>query len=561
MPEPSLVRGADTPLLLETTIGHAFDDAVRQWPEREALVSAHQGARFSFAELGRRVDAVAAAFLALGLEPGDRVGIWAPNCSEWTITQFAAAKAGLILVTINPAYRPHELVFTLNKVGVKALVCASRFKTSDYPAMVEEAAPDVTAQSTRELRSKFLPALRHLIKIGGPARGPFMDFDDLYGLATDAHRERLATIAAGLDRNDAINIQFTSGTTGLPKGATLSHRNILNNGHLVGLAEGLREGDRLCTPVPLYHCFGMVMANLACITLGAAMIYPAPGFDPLATLTTLEAERCTAVYGVPTMFIAMLEHPEFARFDLTALRAGIMAGAPCPVEVMKKVIDRMHARDVTIAYGMTETSPVSFQTSPDDPLERRVSSIGRVQPHLEVKIVDENGAIVPRGERGELCTRGYSVMLGYWDDVEKTAAVVKDGWMHTGDLAVIDAEGYANIVGRLKDMIIRGGENISPREIEEFLYTHPKIEDVQIVGLPDPRFGEAVCAWVRLRAGESADAEDIIAFCRGRIAHYKVPQHVRFVEAFPMTVTGKVQKFEIRQAMIAELGLEVERTA
>ncbi len=495
--------------------------------------------------------------------PGDGRprGHLAPNCAEWTITQFAAAKAGLILVTINPAYRPHELVFTLNKVGVKALVCASRFKTSDYPAMVEEAAPDVAASPTRALRSKFLPALRHLIKIGGPARGPFMDFDDLYGLATDEYRARLVAIAEDLDRNDAINIQFTSGTTGLPKGATLSHRNILNNGRFVGLAQGLSEGDRLCVPVPLYHCFGMVMANLACISLGATMVYPAPGFDPLATLTTLEAERCTAVYGVPTMFIAMLEHPEFARFDLTALRAGVMAGAPCPVEVMKKVIERMHARDITIAYGMTETSPVSFQTSPDDPLERRVSSIGRVQPHLEVKIVDAHGRIVPRGDAGELCTRGYAVMLGYWDDAEMTAAVLKDGWMHTGDLATLDADGYGNIVGRLKDMIIRGGENVYPREIEEFLYTHPKIQDVQIVGLPDPRFGEAVCAWIRLKSGETADADEITAYCRDRIAHYKVPQHIRFVDAFPMTVTGKVQKFEIRQAMIAELGLEVARTA
>jgi fatty-acyl-CoA synthase len=561
MTDPSLVRGADAPPLLETTLGEAFDAAVRRWPTAEALVSVHQGARFTFAELGRRVDAVAAAFLALGLEPGDRIGIWAPNCAEWAITQFAAAKAGLILVTINPAYRPHELVFTLRKVGVRALVCASRFKTSDYPAMVEEAAPDVARSRTRTLNSKFLPDLRHLIKIGGPACGSFMDFDDLYGLANEAHHARLAEIAQALDPNEAINIQFTSGTTGLPKGATLSHRNILNNGRFVGLAQGLREGDRLCIPVPLYHCFGMVMGNLACITLGAAMVFPAAGFDPLATLETIAAERCTAVYGVPTMFIAMLEHAEFARFDLTSLRTGVMAGAPCPIEVMKKVIERMHARDVTIAYGMTETSPVSFQTSPADPLERRTSSIGRVQPHLEVKIVDAEGRIVPRGERGELCTRGYAVMLGYWGDEEKTAAVIEDGWMHSGDLAVIDDEGYANIVGRLKDMIIRGGENVYPREVEEFLFTHPKIEDVQIVGVPDPRFGEAVCAWIRLRSGESAEAEEITAFCRDRIAHYKIPCHIRFVDAFPMTVTGKVQKFEIRQAMIAELDLATEQTA
>jgi fatty-acyl-CoA synthase len=562
MTELSLVRGASSPPLLECTIGEAFDHAVRRWPHVDALVSVHQGARFSFGELGRRVDAVAAAFLALGLEKGDRVGIWAPNCAEWAITQFAAAKAGMILVTINPAYRPHELVFTLNKVGVKALVCASRFKTSDYPAMVEEAAPDVAAAKPRELNSKFLPELRHLIKIGGPARGPFMAFDDLYGLATDADRARLAEIAAGLDAREAINIQFTSGTTGLPKGATLTHRNILNNGRYVGLAEGLREGDRLCIPVPLYHCFGMVMGNLACISLGAAMVYPAAGFDPLETLKTVEAERCTGLYGVPTMFIAMLEHPEFGRFDLSSLRTGIMAGAPCPIEVMKKVIERMHARDMTIAYGMTETGPVSFQTGADDPLERRVSSVGRVQPHLEVKIVDDAGRVVPRGVRGELCTRGYSVMLGYWDDAEKTAAVLDpEGWMHTGDLATFDEAGYCNIVGRSKDLIIRGGENISPREIEEFLFTHPKVEDVQIVGVPDERFGEEVCAWIRLRAGEISDEAEIRGFCQGRIAHYKVPRYVRFVDAFPMTVTGKVQKFEIRQAMIAELGLVTEKTA
>jgi len=559
------VRGAEHPSLREDTIGAAFDQAVARWPDREALVSVHQDVRWTWAELGRRVDAVAAALLHLGLEPGDRVGIWAPNCAEWAVTQFATAKAGLILVNINPAYRAHELVFTLNKVGVKALVCAGRFKTSDYPEMLESVAIDLETRGSASLdgaiASRQLPHLKTLIKIGGEPRKRFMDFEALYDLAADADRARLAEIGPSLSNRDAINIQFTSGTTGLPKGATLSHRNILNNGLFVGAAIGLSEQDRLCIPVPLYHCFGMVMGNLACVNHGAAMVYPAAGFDPLATLQALEAERCTGLYGVPTMFIAMLEHPEFARFDLSSMRTGIMAGAPCPIEVMKQVISRMGARDMTIAYGMTETSPVSWQSAMDDPLERRVSSVGRVQPHLECKVIGPDGETLKRGEAGELCTKGYAVMLGYWDDEAKTAEVLQDGWMRTGDLATIDAEGYGNIVGRLKDMIIRGGENIYPREIEEFLFTHPKVADAQIVGLPDPRFGEELCAWIRLREGQEADEEEIRAFCRARIAHYKVPRWVRFVDAFPMTVTGKIQKFEIRQTMIVELGLAVERTA
>src|SRR5580658_1876830 len=482
----SWVKGAGAPPLLETTIGEALDAAVARWGAREALVSAHQRIRWSWAQLAAQANTFAAGLLALGLEPGERIGIWSPNCAEWVVTQLAAAKAGLILVTINPAYRVHELEYTLNKVGVKALVCAESFKSSDYAAMVEALAPELPDAFPGALQAARLPSLRIAIKVGGGPRAGWFDFDDVYSLVEPADEDTLGAIGLTLSPNDAINIQFTSGTTGLPKGATLTHRNILNNGYFVGLAQRLTPDDRLCIPVPLYHCFGMVMGVLAAVTYGCSMVFPAPVFDPEATLATLEAERCTALYGVPTMFIAQLACPSFAGRDLTSLRTGTMAGSPCPVEVMKQVIEKMHMRDVTIAYGMTETSPVSFQTGADDPLERRVSTIGRVQPHLEVKIVDETGEVTPRGVAGEVCTRGYSVMLGYWDDAEKTAeAVDAEGWMHTGDLGTIDDAGYGNIVGRIKDMVIRGGENIYPREIEEFLYTHPKVADVQVVGLPD----------------------------------------------------------------------------
>ncbi|MDF2385947.1 AMP-binding protein [Nostoc ellipsosporum NOK] len=543
-PAASLVRGADAPPLIEHTIGAALALAAARWGEREALVSVEQDIRWTFAELLERADAFAAGLLALGLEPGERIGIWAPNCIEWTLTQFAAARAGLILVTINPAYRTSEASFTMAKVGLAALVFMDRFKTSDYAAMVAEIAPG-------------LPALRRIFCIGAATRPGWIAFDQVAGHADDASRRMLAAIGPELRAIDAINIQFTSGTTGQPKGATLSHRNILNNGYFVGLAQRLQPGDRVCIPVPLYHCFGMVMGNLAALTHGATMVYPAAGFDPGATLAAIERERCTALYGVPTMFIAVLAHPEFERFDIGSLRTGVMAGAVCPEPLMRAVNERLHMPQVTIAYGMTETSPVSFQTAVDDPFERRIGSIGRVQPHLECKIVDEDGEVVPAGTPGELCTRGYSVMLGYWDEPEKTAAVLDaEGWMHSGDLAVIDAAGYGNVVGRLKDMVIRGGENIYPREIEEFLYGHPAVEDVAVVGVPDARMGEELCAWIRLRAGSSGDAEEVRAFCRGRIAHYKVPRYVRFVDTFPTTVTGKVQKYLIREAMIAELGLE-----
>jgi fatty-acyl-CoA synthase len=557
----SQVRGADQPPLLEITIGEALARAAARWPDRPALIVPFQDVRWSWSELARRADALATGLLSLGLRPGDRIGIWAPNCAEWTLTQFAAARAGLVLVTINPAYRRAEVAYTLAKVGVRALVAAERFKSSDYVGMMEDIVPEISRSTSGALASPGLPDLRVLVKIGGEPRPGWLAFGEV--AAGDAGQAaRLDEIAAGLNAREAINIQFTSGTTGSPKGATLTHRNILNNGYFVGLAEGLREDDRLCIPVPLYHCFGMVMANLACVTHGAAMVYPAPVFDPAATLRTIEAERCEGLYGVPTMFIAVLDCPDFDGYDLSSLRTGCMAGAPCPVELMKAVVERLHMKDVTIAYGMTETSPVSFQTSLDDALERRVSSIGRVQPHLEVKIVDSEGRTTPRGVPGEVCTRGYSVMPGYWNDPEKTAECLDaDGWMRTGDIGVIDEAGYGNIVGRIKDMVIRGGENLFPREIEEFLHRHPKVSDVQVVGVPDSRFGEELCAWIRLHPQENATEAEIRAFCDGQIAHHKIPRHIRFVDEFPMTVTGKVQKFLIRQAMVEELGLSVEATA
>lgn len=553
----SHVTGASEPPLIEHTIGEAIALAAERWGSSDAIISVGQGIRWTFAELLERSDAFAAGLLALGLNPGDRIGIWAPNCAEWTLTQFAAARAGLILVTINPAYRLSEVEYTINKVGLSALVAATSFKTSDYPGMIEELAPEAVTSTPGQLRAERLPTLRSLILIGPEARPGWLPFDDAATLATDTDRQRLAAIGPALDPNDAINIQFTSGTTGLPKGATLSHRNILNNGYFVGRTQGLGEGDRICIPVPLYHCFGMVMGNLASITHGAAMIYPSEGFDPEAVLRAVEAERCTALYGVPTMFIAVLAHPRFDDFDVSSLRTGCMAGAICPEPLMRQVVERLNMRDVTIAYGMTETSPVSFQTAPDDPFERRVGSIGRVQPHLECKVVDGGGNIVPSGEAGELCTRGYSVMIGYWDEAERTAdSIDADGWMHSGDLATIDAEGYGNIVGRLKDMVIRGGENIYPREIEDYLYRHPFVEDVAVVGIPDERMGEELCAWVRLKPDANVDAEAIREFCRGQIAHYKVPRYVRIVGEFPTTVTGKVQKYLIREAMVADLQKE-----
>jgi fatty-acyl-CoA synthase len=500
--------------------------------------------------------------VALGLLPGERVGIWSPNNAEWVVTQFATAKAGLILVNINPAYRLTELEYALNKVGCRALITATAFKTSDYIDLLTTLAPELASARPGRLSLAKLPKLEIAIQIGASTAPGFIAFDSIYTMGAAAHRAHLAELAPKLQFDEPINIQFTSGTTGAPKGATLTHHNILNNGFFIGEAMKLTPQDKLCIPVPLYHCFGMVLGNLACTTHGTAMVYPGEGFDPLATLQTVADERCTGLHGVPTMFIAQLEHPEFANFDLSSLRTGIMAGAPCPIEVMRRCMSQMHLSEITIAYGMTETSPVSTQTTTDDPVARRTSTVGRVHPHVEVKIIDAEGRIVPPGTPGELSTRGYSVMLGYWDDPERTGQAIDAArWMHTGDLATMDDEGYVNIVGRIKDMVIRGGENIYPREIEEFLYRHPKIQDVQVFGIPDPRFGEELCAWIKIRAGESLTPDEVREFCRDQIAHYKVPRHIRFVDEFPMTVTGKMQKFIMREQMTAELGLHEAATA
>jgi fatty-acyl-CoA synthase len=536
--ELSYAQGVAVPPLLQDTIGANLDQTIDRHGDREALVSRPQNLRFTYAELGAAVDELARGLIAAGLQAGDRLGIWSPNAVEWTLVQYATAKLGVILVNINPAYQTSELEYVLRQSGCQMLISAPAFKTSDYRAMIAE------------IRSG-LDDLKRVVFLDGP------DWNELLASGAGAAADELAARGAELTPDDPINIQYTSGTTGFPKGATLTHRNILNNGFLVG--EGCRytEEDRVCIPVPFYHCFGMVMGNLACTSHGATMVIPAPSFDPEATLDAVAAERCTSLYGVPTMFIAQLEHPRFDEFDLTSLRTGIMAGSPCPVEVMRRVIDRMHMSEVGICYGMTETSPVSTQTAFDDPFEKRVGSVGRVGPHLEIKIVDPaSGETVPRGDSGELCTRGYSVMRGYWNDPERTRdAVDDDAWMHTGDLAEMDADGYLNIVGRIKDMVIRGGENVYPREIEEFLYSHPDVSDVQVVGVPDERYGEELMAWIIPRQGASLDREQISAFCRGKIAHYKIPRYVKLVDAFPMTVTGKVQKFKLRDLAIDELGL------
>ena len=558
----SYVHGASDKPLIGQTIGRYFDDACARNAGREALVVRHQNVRLTYAELRLKVDALACGLRRLGLEPGDRVGIWSQNNHEWTLTQFATAKAGLVLVNINPAYRRSELEYALNKVGCRALILSPSFKSSDYLAMLADLAPELAHCEPGLLRSHRLPTLEIVIRLGAGRSPGMLNFADLLRQPERDETEALAELGERLQFDDPINIQFTSGTTGNPKGATLSHHNILNNGFFVGEAIRLREGDRVCIPVPLYHCFGMVMGNLGCLTHGATMVYPSEAFEPLATLQTVAEERCTASYGVPTMFIAQLDHPDFAGFDLASLRTGIMAGSQCPIEVMKRVIDKMNMGEVTIAYGMTETSPVSFQSGADDPIERRVSTVGRVQPHCEVKIVDSDGRIVPRGTPGELCTRGYSVMLGYWGDEAKTAeAIDRAGWMHTGDIATLDDEGFCNIVGRIKDMVIRGGENIYPREIEEFLYRHPKVLDVQVVGVPDKKYGEELCAWIIVREGQRLGEDEVRAFCQGQIAHYKIPRYISFVDSFPMTVTGKIQKFQIREKMKQTLGLQDAATA
>jgi fatty-acyl-CoA synthase len=556
VPRESYVHGSSGPPLIGKTIGALLDEVSATDGSREALVVTHQKIRWTYSELKSRSDAFASGLLSLGLEPGDRVGIWAPNCAEWTIAQFATAKAGLILVNINPAYRLSELEHVLRSVGCRALITAARFKASDYIAMIRELVPEL-GNRTGKLKSLRLPELRHVISIGDGSYAGCLAFDQVLDRYKQLGSRRLDSVAATIQMDDAVNIQFTSGTTGLPKGATLSHHNLINNAFFVGEATGIEPGSRVCIPVPLYHCFGMVMGNLGCVTHAATMVYPSESFDPLKTLETVEAERCDVLYGVPTMFIAQLNHPEFSRFDLSPLRRGIMAGAPCPIEVMKEVASTMHMSEITIAYGMTETSPVSFQSSRDDPLELRVSTVGRIQPHLEVKIVDRDGRVVPRGEAGELCTRGYSVMLGYWNDEVRTReAIDSAGWMHTGDLATIDDDGYCRIVGRIKDMVIRGGENIYPREVEEYLYGHPDIQDVQIFGVPDTKYGEELCAWIVSKAGATLDEEGVRRFCQDRISHYKIPRYIRFVDSFPSTVTGKVQKFAMREAMIEDFARE-----
>ncbi|HET6707845.1 AMP-binding protein [Amycolatopsis sp.] len=537
---PSYASGVSEAPLLGDTIGDNFDRTVAAFPDRDALVDRAAGRRWTYRELAGEVTALALGLVAQGIGKGDRVGIWSPNRAEWTFLQYATAKIGAILVNINPAYRAHELEYVLNQAGIRLLVASGKFKTSDYPAMAGE------------VREKCA-ALEQVVILGGEGWQALVDA----GRGGDP--ARLAHLQAGLSADDPINIQYTSGTTGFPKGATLSHHNILNNGYFVGELCGYTEQDKVCIPVPFYHCFGMVMGNLACTSHGACMVIPAPAFDPRATLEAVAAERCTSLYGVPTMFIAELNHPDFDSFDLTSLRTGIMAGSPCPVEVMKQVIDRMGMAEVSICYGMTETSPVSTQTRADDSIERRVSTVGRVGPHLEVKVVDpETGLTVPRGEPGELCTRGYSVMLGYWEQPDKTAEAIDAArWMHTGDLAIMDDDGYVNITGRIKDMVIRGGENLYPREIEEFLYTHPDILDAQVIGVPDEKYGEELMAWVRMREGASPlTAEKVREFCSGKLAHYKIPRYVHVVDEFPMTVTGKVRKVEMREKSISLLGLE-----
>ena len=558
----SYVHGASEKPLIGETIGVHLDRIAERYAERPALVVRHQDVRWRYAEFKNEVDALAASFVALGLKPGDRIGIWSQNNVEWVLTQFATAKAGLVLVNINPAYRAYELEYAINKAGCAALILAPSFKSTNYLEILESVAPELARCKPGQLHAARLPTLRSVIRLGPQITPGMFNFAELPALASEQHTGEIERLASVLQFDDPINIQFTSGTTGNPKGATLTHHNILNNGFFIGEAMRLTETDRLCIPVPFYHCFGMVLGNLACLTHGACMVIPSEGFDPLAVLETVEQERCTGLHGVPTMFIAILDHPEFRRFDLSSLRTGIMAGSPCPIEVMRRVVTEMHQKEITIAYGMTETSPVSFQSASDDPLERRVSTVGRVQPHIEVKIVDSNGAVVPPGTTGELLTRGYSVMQGYWGDEEHSREAIDAArWMHTGDLATLDAEGYCNIVGRIKDMVIRGGENVYPREIEEFLYRHPDIADVQVFGVPDRRYGEQLCAWVRLRQGAQLTEADVTAFCTGKIAHYKVPFYIRFVDDFPMTVTGKVQKFVMKQRMIDELRLVEEKTA
>ena len=551
-----LCGSAEAPLLYET-IGNCIDRIADHYPEQLALVVRHQNIRWNYRQYREQIDRLAMGLLKLGIEPGDRVGIWAPNCYEWCLTQYATAKIGAILVCINPAYRLYELEHALTKVECRAIVSAETFKTSDYLTMLQELAPELASCEPGQLRAARLPHLEIVIRMGMAFTAGMFNFVDVCNLGGDAEARQLQILKHELQPDDAINIQFTSGTTGSPKGATLTHCNILNNASQVAQGMALCEADRLCIPVPLYHCFGMVMGHLACLARAAAAVFPSDAFDPLMTLETVQAQQCTALHGVPTMFIAQLEHPQFNTFDLSSLRTGIMAGAPCPIEVMKQVISRMHMSEVVIMYGQTETSPVNHMTNINDPIDKRVGTVGRCGSHQEVKIIDRQGRVVAIGEKGELCCRGYSVMLGYWNDRERTAETIDAaGWLHSGDLAVMDQAGYVQIVGRLKDMIIRGGENIYPREVEEFLYTHPAIQEVQVFGIADSKYGEEICAWIQLKEGEHVDEQGIKAFCKNRITHFKIPRHIRIVDSYPMTVTGKIQKFRMRESMERSLRLD-----
>ena len=550
----SYTCGASRKPIIYETIGEYFEGVVERFPDSEALVVCHQDVRWSYTEFNKRIDDLAAGLLKLGIQSGDRVGVWGPNSSEWALTQMATAKIGAILVNINPAYRLFELEYALRKSGCRAIISAEQFKSSKYLEMLQALLPELESCAPGELRSAKLPMLEIVIRMGSSTSPGMFNFDEVCSMGRREDHERLAEIRTQLRPDDPINIQFTSGTTGSPKGATLTHCNILNNGYLNGDGMRLTSEDRLCMPVPLYHCFGMVLGNLACFTHGATVVYPSPVFDPESTLQAVESERCTALHGVPTMFVTELSHPEFESFDLSTLRTGIMAGAPCPVDVMKRVISDMHMKHVLIGYGQTELSPVNHLTLPDDPIEKRVETVGRAVPWLEVKLVDTDGRVVPIGEKGEVCTRGYSVMLGYWGDDEQTRETIDEArWLHSGDLGVMDDEGYLKIVGRIKDMIIRGGENIYPREVEEFLYTHPAINEVQVFGIPDPRMGEEVCAWIQLEEGALLTEEEVKEYCKGQITHFKVPKYIRFVDEFPMTVTGKIQKFKMTEMMVEEL--------
>jgi fatty-acyl-CoA synthase len=546
--------GASTAPIIYETIGNYFDAVAERLPDTDAVVACHQDIRWTYAEFRERIDALATGLLKLGIEPGERVGVWGPNSAEWTLTQMATAKIGAILVNINPAYRLYELEYAMNKSSCRAIVSAEQFKSSKYLEMLYALAPELNDCEPGQLKSEKLPDLEIVIRMGDAKSPGMFNFADVCEAGGEKERTRLEQLKSELRPDDPINIQFTSGTTGNPKGATLTHCNILNNGYLTGAGMRLSPEDRLCMPVPLYHCFGMVLGNLACFAHGATVVYPSEVFDPLSTLQAVEAERCTALHGVPTMFVTELALPDFEKFDLSTLRTGVMAGAPCPVDVMKRVISDMNMKHILIGYGQTEVSPINHLTLPDDPVEKRVETVGRAVPWIEIKLVDDEGRVVPIGEKGEVCTRGYSVMLGYWNDEEQTRDTIDDArWLHSGDLGIMDDEGYLRIVGRIKDMIIRGGENIYPREVEEFLYTHPKIKEVQVFGVPDQKMGEEVCAWIQTEDGETLTEEDVKSFCKGQITHFKIPKHVRFVDEYPMTVTGKIQKFKMSDLMAEEL--------